>query len=319
MNTSLNNLINDKPSEDAEVEFLVAESDPEQRDLLWNLLDNYFIGVSPQEDYQLRLSSFRWYVILTWKRLNTLDNDKVFDVVSRQIPTAVCQNIDITENLMWYLRLHALTEEKMQSLYVKIKKSFLESQTILGVWKGEEITIAGAVKEFLSIKQRGSDALEMAEFISKLRQAIFPEEVLPYIEVEPDVGLNRILELIEFFEETGQGNIWLVVDSLFSLIDRKPRLETEKVDTKLNLQTSEDAKEAVQTVESFNAQVKKQPTPQEIKSQIESEFKKDSEGNFENIEGVMRKLEEFTEMYDDPKIADMIYFDEEDNRFKWKM
>ena len=56
-----------------------------------------------------------------------------------------------------------------------------------------------------------------------------------------------------------------------------------------------------------------------IKSQIESEFKKDSEGNFENIEAVMRKLEEFTEMYNDPKIADMIYYDEEDSKFKWKV
>ncbi len=60
-------------------------------------------------------------------------------------------------------------------------------------------------------------------------------------------------------------------------------------------------------------------TAGQIKSQIESEFKKDLDGNFINIEGVMRKLEEFTEMYNDPKIADMIYYDEEDDKFKWKV
>lgn len=317
--TDLIKLIESEPTEEAEVEFLFVESDPKQRDLLWSMLDDYFTGLSPEEDYKFRLSSFRWYTILTWKRFNILDETKVLEVVSRQVLTALSQNIDVVEGLLWYLRLHALINEDMQILYSKIKKSFLESNAILGVWKNEKINIAGIIRELTLIKKRGGDALEMAEFVNKIRDLIFPEGVLPFAQVDPEVGVRRFLELVEFFEETDSSQVWSAVEALFAEIGRQPIVKLEASVVEQGLESSvEKVVEPTVPVAFVDGLKKEPPTPQQIKSQIESEFKKDPEGNFENIEGVMRKLEEFAEMYNDPKIADMIYYDEEDDKFKWK-
>jgi hypothetical protein len=59
------------------------------------------------------------------------------------------------------------------------------------------------------------------------------------------------------------------------------------------------------------------PTTAQIKSEIESQFKKDDKGNFEDIETVLAMLSTLSEKYNDPKIADMMYFDEKENKFKW--
>jgi hypothetical protein len=56
-----------------------------------------------------------------------------------------------------------------------------------------------------------------------------------------------------------------------------------------------------------------------IKSQIESQFPKNTNGEFENIEAVLSRLEELAAQYNDPRIAEMMYFDEQAGMFKWNI
>ncbi|MEK7680514.1 MAG: hypothetical protein AAB348_00475 [Patescibacteria group bacterium] len=68
---------------------------------------------------------------------------------------------------------------------------------------------------------------------------------------------------------------------------------------------------------------KKEPAKQgvslnDVKKNIEREFKKDAEGQFVNLEGALAKLADLAEKYGNPDIAEMYYFDEGENKFKWK-
>jgi len=68
----------------------------------------------------------------------------------------------------------------------------------------------------------------------------------------------------------------------------------------------------------FNT-VKKQETDYEgIKRAISKEFPLDSDGNFTDVEGVLKKLNVLSVDYNDPTIADLYYFDEQTGEFKWR-
>jgi hypothetical protein len=308
------------------VEKAIANNDKnfDQMYETWKILDNFFARDSYEKDPIWRITYFRIYVRLTWKMIGTIvENDKFIEIIRRQVPMAILLDIDVLQEMMWYLSFNRAEKNQLVSLYFKIKSAFIESQEVVGVWQGQDVLVKDLVAQYVLLQKRKADSIEQAEFISKLRQVLFPKQLMPFIFIDPDAGINKFLELIEFFQEIDNEKIWFVVDLFLNpeqLENPAPSEENvEEEEGEIEAENSEEELAVPAASPASENEIKKQPAPQEIKSQIESEFKKDSEGNFENIEGVMRKLEEFTEMYNDPKIADMIYFDEEDNRFKWKM
>lgn len=346
-----------------DIENAIIDNDQtfEQMHETWKILDDFFAQNSYEQDVEWRLTYFRVYVRLTWKVLGTIiDTNKFVEIMRRQVPMAILLDVDVLKEMMWYFEFNKSDEKQLVSLYQKIKTAFLESEQVVGVWQGKPVLVKDLVSEYLSLHKRGASSMEGAEFLSKLDQVMFPEEVDLYAFVEYDVGIDRFLELVEFFEKTSNEQIWFVVDAFlnpekYGVNNSENILVKEEVKAEVavpNLQDlgskyesmSQKLEEEVKALEKTVAPaVKSEPekpavikplakeiaptepvappklTSEQIKSKIESEFKKDTEGNFEDIEGVMRKLEEFTEMYNDPKIADMIYFDEDDNKFKWKV
>ncbi len=59
------------------------------------------------------------------------------------------------------------------------------------------------------------------------------------------------------------------------------------------------------------------PSPQQIKTQVEMRFKREEDGQFENVEDVLILLDNLAKQHNDPKIAEMLYFDEAEGKFKW--
>jgi hypothetical protein len=55
-----------------------------------------------------------------------------------------------------------------------------------------------------------------------------------------------------------------------------------------------------------------------IKQRIDDEFEKDNENDYLDIEGVLRKLKDFSEHYNIEQIEYLLYFDEASGKFKWK-
>lgn len=59
------------------------------------------------------------------------------------------------------------------------------------------------------------------------------------------------------------------------------------------------------------------PSYADIRAKIDSAFKKDGAGNYLDLDGVMDALQKAAEKYNDPRIAEMLYWDEATNKFKW--
>jgi hypothetical protein len=274
----------------------------------WKDLDNFFAQDMYEKDKVWRWTYFRVYVLLTWKVIGTInDADTFAQIMARQAPMAIILDIDIFKEMLWFFSANKADKTRLASLYFKVRNNFLNSQELLGEYQGKNVQLKDLVLEYADLK-RVDNSMRTAEFINKLNQILFPPEAEQYFGLDNKAdGVDRLLELVNFFEDID------TVEKLQEVLEvfLNPQVYDEPASLFV---TSDEETEA--DVESMRIQA---PSLSEIKSQIEQEFKKDSEGNFENIELVFRKLEEFTEMYNDPKIADLLYFDEESGEFKWRV
>lgn len=282
-------------------------------------------------------SYWRWYVRLTWSKLNGLGEVDFLAAINKQIPMAVLLDIDVKQNILWYFAMNYEGVNDRKSIYLKTKKTFLESEAVVGNWKDEDVTIRDLVDEITGIDIR-NDSLEQAEFQSKLRQVLFPNDSLveKYYIAEPDKAVESFMELVFFFQNVSEDDIRSVVyDFLYpetAELEIEPSAAPVSVaNVPLLVPTAESfAQKVVQPIlsnpplprpsgESPKPVAPSKPTLAQIKLEIESQFKKDSEGNFVDIEGVMAKLSDLAEKNNDSKIAEMIYFDEVDGKFKWSV
>ncbi len=324
----------DSEIEQKEVEFGDILVDLEKAAILWKEMRDFFANNSI-DDY--RFTYWRWFVELTWYRLNVVSKEDIVEVIADQVSSALLQNYNVQEEIMRYLGLRVVDEAEMQGLYFKIQKAFLESDAVVGIWKGNSVTVAELEKEIKAVSKR-NDSLEQAEFESKLKQVMFPNDPLvnKYTTADPDEAVRRFIDLVVFFQTFTQEDIWYVVDAFLNpekyqniapgeaLSSAAPAAPTALA-PKLApaVQPSSQPATAPKPVAPPQPVVKPtvptKPTPTQIKSQIEFQFKKEAEGNFVDIEGVMAKLGELAEKNNDPKIAEMMYFDEKENKFVWNV
>ncbi len=61
------------------------------------------------------------------------------------------------------------------------------------------------------------------------------------------------------------------------------------------------------------------PSYAEIRRKIEAVFPKDAQGEYTNLDSLLAALQSAAEKYNDPKISELMYFDESDNKFKWSI
>ncbi|MFA5062308.1 MAG: hypothetical protein WC526_04135 [Patescibacteria group bacterium] len=262
----------------------------------WQSLDAFFRNSSSLDDEKFRWTYFRIYTELTWKMFGSQDRDFLVNVaVARQIPMALALDFDVLEQLMQYFEMKTLEKSDMQSLCLKMKPVFLESQAKVGDWQGKKVIISDLIKEMNNVN-RSADTLMQADFENKLKQIIYPQNdpvIAKYFLADPNVMMERFMELAIFFSTVDEDNIVNAVDNYLhqDMVEATEAPPQPKVENKKSLS--------------------------EIKSQISSEFKKNPQGEFTNIEGVLNRLNELSEKYKDPKIAELYYFDEKDGKFKW--
>lgn len=323
--------LTDAEIEAKEQEFAVLVTNPAESERARAEMQKYF-STNSMTDY--KYGYWRWCVELTWRNLYVLSTDDFVTVVVKQSPTALLLNYDVLFEMMWYLGMKIKDEPEMQGLFVKLKKEFLQSEAVVGLWQNKNVTVAELVKEIDSVYKSG-DSLAVADFESRLRQIMFPDETAKkYFTADPEQAKERFLDLVSFFQTFTQENIWYVVDAFLNP-EKYQNVAPGQPPTATTPVTPTQAKPAlapqpkprpltpapkpVVPPPAPKSTVPTKPTLQQIKSQIESQFKKDAEGNFADIEGVMAKLGELAEKYNDPKIAEMIYFDEKENKFKWNI
>ena len=298
------------------------------KELVWEKMGALF-KENPKLDADYRLSYFLWYTDFTWKMFNNREHDLVVSMcLARQIPMAILLDFDVWRNIMWYLGLRTIERPDMESLYIRMKNAFLESEAYVGKWNGEAVTVKDLVKEIVAMNTR-NDSMEQAEFKSKLLQVLFPQNdsiFEKYISTEQDLAVERFIDLTHFFLGVDKDHIWYVVETFLHpekyenvVLGEVPTPSAPAEQPPVSAVPTPKPTPTPQLAPVAKPAAPVKPDPQQIKSQIESQFKKDAEGNFEDIEGVMAKLNELAEKNNDSKIAEMIYFDESSGKFLWKL
>lgn len=319
--------LTDQEIEEKEVLFQDFMLDAEKSEKVFKELKDFFSSIPVDEAIEkYGMTYWRWYVLLTWDRLNTFTEEELVKIFGTQIPMALSLGFDVFKSLMSYFVANNYFEGNTDSLFIKIKESFQSSLVVVGTWQNQNIRMTELIKEIRVISKQ-NDSLRQAEFENKLRSILFSSNPLAekYLFADSDKAVQNFIDIVVFFDLVNSENITFIVHNFLNSIGGQINLDqalsskavTEKdqtVNSKILNETFSQSSDLLNNPKFLN-----KLTPQQIKSQIEQEFKKDSEGNFENIELVFRKLEEFTEMYNDPKIADLLYFDEESGEFKWRV
>ncbi len=274
----------------------------------WKDLDSFFAKDMYEKDKVWRWTYFRVYVLLSWKVIDTITDADVFaQIMARQAPMAIILDIDIFKEMLWFFSANKADKARLASLYFKVRNNFLNSQEFLGEYQGKNVQLKDLVLEYADLK-RTDNSMRMAEFISKLNQILFPLEAEQYFGVGNKAdGVDRLLELVNFFEDID------TVEKLQEVLE--VFLNPQVYDEPASLFVTND-EEAELDVENVRMQV---PVLSEIKSQIESEFPKNEAGEFQDIEAVLNKLQELSGQYNNPEIANLLYFDEQDAQFKWNI
>lgn len=181
----------------------------------WREWVEIFATTSPSEEYALRYSWFRFYTITTWDDLFSHNPDFLADfVISRQIPEALLCGYNIVNKLIFYLYFQSSGIREMREIYAKFRDVFIRSEAILGRWEGSDYTLADAAQELALIKSRGRDAVEVASFMNKIRQIMYPTDGLTqlYFIANQDEVLGRLVETIDLFLDITPENIYTLVN-----------------------------------------------------------------------------------------------------------
>lgn len=331
-----------KPLAEAEMEAAnekYLELSPAERDELFDQLAERFVNLGPADDFAERPGYFRWFTDVTWENL-ALTSDEFFVqvIAGRQIPTALLLGVDVLSKFLSHIYFRFPVENDAKAFYVKTKDAFLASSAILGRWQGTEYRLADAVREMTLIRSRGRDSIQVASFLDKLKQIIFDKDDRwgqMFFTAEPDEAVDRLVDLIDFFLDVGPDEIFTAVE-MHILPEKYKSVSTRATPNKSAAapakpiapppaQPAPAQKPA--PIKPVSPPVAKpspakpaapaKPSYSEIKKKIEERFEKNKEGEFADLDGVFVALQKAAEKYNDPKIAEMLYFDEQTGKFKW--
>lgn len=285
-------------------------------------------------------SYWRWYSMLNWSGFLGLSEADMLFCLAYQVPMAVVLDYNPADELRRYLALNYPFKEDLVAFYVKAQAAFLASEGYVGMWQGKEVYLFEIVKE-LTDTGFEEDSLRQAEFENKLSQVLFPsnESVEKYFFASNDVAVKKFISLVIFLQSVDEDEIELAVDSFMhpeqytdkvlaeissgsaplprTSIPSTPTKPSAPAVAKPSTPTFPIAKPTSPLPSPAKPATPVKPTLDQIKSQIESQFKKDAEGNFEDVENILAMLGTLSEKYNEPKIAEMLYFDEKENKFKW--
>lgn len=307
----------------AKLESVFIDFDIKDQELALRWLDDYF-SIAKDNAYKIFWPSyFRWYVKLSWLYLNSQDINFIERVFARQIPMAILLNFDVFRKFMWYLVLKSLDKDDKATIYNRARNAFLNSEAAIGLYKGQEIKVADMVAEIKIVKSREKSTIINAEMMSKLKQTMFPkndEFFTTHFFVEPDEAVARMYDLINFFLEVEAKDIARLVDSFESEAVSAVSTSSQVLPNLSKLAPpAPPVKPVAKPIPPRPSAPPKPipppapatPTLAEIRRAVEKQFALD------DAEGIINKLNELAEKYKNPKIAEIYYFDESEEKFKW--
>jgi len=313
--------------------------DLSKRDEYWKILHESFKDGSTKNQFKYFSTFWRWYTMLTWRRINELSYEEFVNIaIGRQIPMALLLGFDVFDKIIHYLWIKSTDPKEMESVYLKVRNAFFESPAILGEEAGTELTLSWFIKEIRILYNRGSDSIQLAHLFSKMQSVFFEkldEEMKKKILVEKDDIINALVELTHFFTGVEGDGIYVIVDAMKfpeHYMDREEDVSIQK-DVQPNISKEEPKIDEIILKEEPESndvvlvpEKKEEPlSPADkvevdyggIHRMIDERFIKDEDGNYVNIEGVLTLLSTLADQYGDEKVRDLYYFDETKGGFIW--
>lgn len=319
---------------------------PEASTFFKKELFDYFISAEPAVK-KLYRPYWLLNVYSTWNFLDSIGPDDVLDFVVAQTPDAIRLGYDVVEKLTRYMDFQFTDPDEMAVFYSEIRNKILGGEFFVDA-AGKEMTMTGLVEQVRLLKSFANDTIRAAEFYEKTQRMLFAgtekDTIYEYVIIDRRVAVERLIDLVNFVTTVEPDRIWEIVeatvfmstaqvapDEVPEIVTLKPVIPKAPAEApKPRTETISPAVAALAKPAAAPASAKPpmpprptaiaaKPSYAEIKKKIEAVFPKDASGNFVDLDGAMTALEGAAEKYNDPKIAELLFFDEAENKFKWSV
>ena len=277
-----------------------------ERDRLAKILNTYFLASSAENNYTRRYDYFRWYTLLSWSMLERMAPDFLQKMAfPKQLVMAVILDFDPVFELMRYIDTQAFDRDGAQEFYQTLKDNVLASEAVVGELNKKHLTIADLVKEVQRINQT-NDSLQSAEFFGRLRDIIFPinSKMADYAFGDLEEATSRLVDIIQFLLGVKAESVWVLV---------KTTLHADEYQQMLALRQA-----AASVASQTDSNTSLVPTYFEIRQGIEQQLLlKQMIDPIERAENIISFLDGLAEEYQDSKIKELYYYNEQDGKFYW--
>jgi hypothetical protein len=313
---------------------------PEMRNHLTKELFPLYSQLTGEEIKAVRGSYWNLYVYGVWTYLGWFSQDQVIQLASKQIPDAFRLGFDVYDKFIWYMQGNIVNWLDIQTFYEKLKYAVINSDAPVGEAQGQVYTLGQLIKQLQLINSHKDNSLETAQFYDFLTTLLFltemKESVYNHINVDPGDVIINFVNFANFILNVESEQIIEAIEEYTTPIPVAPEVlaQEEVVPAKIvreksapNQSQPQKASEQKKPASAMSAAAKptnepevKKPQPMnlvKVRQTIDAQFKKDASGQYEDIAGALEKLGELAENNNDPKIAEMLYFDEQAGVFKW--
>ncbi len=285
--------------------------DPVGEDVLRRVFVQVFSTSSSEEVRKKWWTTYRLYTELNWMKLKGLPSDFVVETCfGKQLIMACILKFEPIDEVLWFLAVRSPDKTDAITEYSRIREAVFESEMVVGIYKNQPQKVKDIVQEIVRLNQMDNPSLEVAEFKAKVETIFFSEMPDPtYIErldIDKRESVAIFFSFIHFLIGVKPEYIYgLVEEALHADVLAREELQNESVDTIQNSETDTVLEPEQETNTNYFV---------EIKNNIQADL---ASGKIADEVEVFDILHAYSEQYNDPRILDLYYYDEQQEKFVW--
>lgn len=282
-------------------DFESAITNPHMVVEIFRALHAYFVQINfdPQFIIENYATYWRWYARSAWKSTLILREDEFLVVFPKQFVLAIIHGVTVEDRLLEFMQYKIIETKEVQTFYKTIRSLIFADNTPI---TPENYTISQLVSDLRGLSLKTD--LEQAEYLSKLERGIFAREVWEFSSEEKGRIIGSIIYFVDFLAKTE--DISEIYEGYLAsyLNDHDSDIEpSEEVETRPEL-----------PVEKAKSIEPPKPNYSKIYQDISSTY------NTEDMDQALlalTELQRLSQMYGDPAIEELLYYDERDQKFVW--
>jgi len=312
---------------DAQLDFPMLLEDSARLEDVYQSLHTFFSEVKfdTKTVGQYYHTYWSWYVQATWRLNLSLPVDTFVEHLAYQLPKAFSLGIAVEDEFLYFLFRKFPIQVYCMPVYKIMQQKILQSTFPLHPNVNNGFTIKDVAAQYKKLTDAQTDSLEMAAFLAKVAEQLFLNFSDKQIENGEKNGQTKDFLSFLLFLQTDIDITEVVTKHIINITAAnlpKPNpvlLEAEKREE--NSQNEDILSDLPMELTQPSSTA---PAPEEapltfdgIKNMVDAQFEKDDTGQYKDIEAVFGLLDQLSEEYNDPKIKELLYFDENSGGFVW--